>query len=824
MSKRRTSRNILDRPKIDYLILIIGYLLLASNQLFNASPLQASGTIAISNGSAIPQETNYTLSTLSIPSVTSAILLNESIYERYLSFDVPVENIDRIQCNFTLQSLSENTTVGISFDLGRYETHLTIISGILPATYSFEPNMSEVRFSSDWIASCYIQISANAEMKSQIILMWAEFDTPMSPVVLNWQATDGQGLFENQYTRSIRYFGPELKIERLSDSSIAYFHAAFQNRSVYLEPQNYAFAASWHGYYSWINIDISVLENITSICSIRMKAVRVYLSINPDVPLTHLIISSYSLWDRDTYDLYLQSTEIPEFLYIPPYSSFIIEIASVSLLSRDFYYSDDIIVQGTFLSNSTNNLHIDVTLPFITILGLQITPQDFIQISLAIFLFLLILSRIFLYLHNKKPRISWKDPHLIPIFLIGITAFLPWFTTVRSNLAYFDSPIHVISLGIFPLVASWTESSGTFLSIPSIGLPWAIAALLLFWIPLLYANLATTPPNNLSHSYSGALVLFSPLLFISMVQFGLAELFSFPLEPLNYLQSYFLLIPSVYLICIIVLRISGHYKNGSGNDRLSIDAKTPSQISVEEEAQSQTKLTPVSIEKEARKTLDLVLIILQFLILIIPTTIGFIFQRSGSGYTFDNLYVSNLTDGVAKIFDAQFGLSAGMIWIFITICYYLFSLFFPLDLKMKSRPGLSFIFFFLWASLPIFVLAALNTIHFYYYYIFGIEWTVICLPYCLLSLITIQKIGDYIRGRIKHYSMMMWIIIPAIAIIPGGLLLYWITALKIAATSYWVTSWIPLPIFTIFLILIIWPLKKWIRGINSRQEVKSEIE
>jgi hypothetical protein len=333
MSKRRTSRNILDRPKIDYLILIIGYLLLASNQLFNASPLQASGTIAISNGSAIPQETNYTLSTLSIPSVTSAILLNESIYERYLSFDVPVENIDRIQCNFTLQSLSENTTVGISFDLGRYETHLTIISGILPATYSFEPNMSEVRFSSDWIASCYIQISANAEMKSQIILMWAEFDTPMSPVVLNWQATDGQGLFENQYTRSIRYFGPELKIERLSDSSIAYFHAAFQNRSVYLEPQNYAFAASWHGYYSWINIDISVLENITSICSIRMKAVRVYLSINPDVPLTHLIISSYSLWDRDTYDLYLQSTEIPEFLYIPPYSSFIIEIASVSLLS-----------------------------------------------------------------------------------------------------------------------------------------------------------------------------------------------------------------------------------------------------------------------------------------------------------------------------------------------------------------------------------------------------------------------------------------------------------------------------------------------------------
>ena len=74
------------------IILFIAFLLIANNQLFQTTPLRASGIMEVTEGSAIPQDSNYTLTSIGSPVITSAIILNETIEEEHgLSVDIAVE-------------------------------------------------------------------------------------------------------------------------------------------------------------------------------------------------------------------------------------------------------------------------------------------------------------------------------------------------------------------------------------------------------------------------------------------------------------------------------------------------------------------------------------------------------------------------------------------------------------------------------------------------------------------------------------------------------------------------------------------------------------
>ncbi|MHA1862753.1 MAG: hypothetical protein ACTSWA_03210 [Candidatus Thorarchaeota archaeon] len=812
------------RRKIDYAIIILTFLLVVSNQVFETTPLRASGTIEITNGSAIPQETNCTITTVSAPSVTSAVILNESVEDRGLYFDVPIESVSRIVYNITLQSNLENTSVRIDIRLARFETYIDVIIGILPTSYSFEPDMDLVHFSpNQWIVGSSVRITANIEMILQNVVIWAEFDVPVSPVVIDWQTTDGNGLFENEYTKWMGKYEPQLIIENLNDGLLDYLRPFFQNRTLYLVPQNYTFTPSWDDYFG-MPFNITVSENMASICLIHMKAVRVYLSINQDLPVIRLRISRYHYSGYDTYFLCFEGTEVPEFLYIPPISEFTIEIAALSPLSSISAYSDGVIVQATTPINITNHLHVAVTMPYATILGLLITPQDFIQISLAMILFTFIIIRLFLYLHAKKPRTSWKDARLIPILLIGITAFLPWFTSLRDNLYYFDSTIHVLSLGGFPLIASWTENSGIFLTIPENGLTWAFTSLLLFWIPLLLANYFTTPPSDIFDNYLATIPLFSPLLFMANVQWWLSEISSIPFVILSYIQNFIIFVPLIYLICIILLNVTGQYKHGFDYDQLTFDTNLASQPLEKIEQAEETKSESVPIEKDVQKTLNIVLVILQYLLLMIPTSLGFFLRRSMSEYVLDQIYFANPIYGFGSLFDALFG-SPGLViyWIIgVPLCFF-YTAGYLSTLDMKSRRGLGWLFLVLWISLPLLIHNTVFTFTPYFYYR-SVEWILVTIPYYFLSLISVLKISEYVREEIDFRSLLVWVLLPIVPIIPGGLLLNWISALEITALKTYVTVWVPLPIFTILLLIVVLSLRRWIHRRRLNRVVDSELD
>ncbi|MGY5882019.1 MAG: hypothetical protein RTV31_17375, partial [Candidatus Thorarchaeota archaeon] len=146
------------RSKIDYIIVILAFVLLASNQVFEKTPLGASGHIEITDGAAIPQESNYTISTEIAPSVTSAILLNYTrVDSKALYFDVSLDSLSRIVFDVTLQSTENNTDVSIFLRLGHYDTTLDVNVGILPRTFTIEPDMGIVLVGDEfWIRTCQV--------------------------------------------------------------------------------------------------------------------------------------------------------------------------------------------------------------------------------------------------------------------------------------------------------------------------------------------------------------------------------------------------------------------------------------------------------------------------------------------------------------------------------------------------------------------------------------------------------------------------------------------------------------------------------------------
>ncbi|TFG28775.1 hypothetical protein EU527_16830 [Candidatus Thorarchaeota archaeon] len=147
-------------------------------------------------------------------------------------------------------------------------------------------------------------------------------------------------------------------------------------------------------------------------------------------------------------------------------------------------------------------------------------------------------------------------------------------------------------------------------------------------------------------------------------------------------------------------------------------------------------------------------------------------------YGSNEMFIVNPIIGLGRLIEVVFGLVTGsVLWILLVPGYYFFTFSYLHEIAMKSRKILSSILFTLWAILPLLVLNALYNIFFYYH---GIEWILIRLPYYLASFVTILKISEYIRGEIRLYSPALWIVMSIVIVVPGALLLQWITALEMA--------------------------------------------
>ncbi len=551
----------LEKSKFDLALLIIVFLLIFSSQILTTQLLRGYGTIIVTDGAAIPQESNYTISTEFSTSVTTAVVFNYTL-DKYsgVSFNVITDNVSRFCFNITLQSTQNNTDVNVLVGLGYRET-FDIMVGTTPTIVSLELNMTAVHSNpGNWIQPCRVLFTTDVPLEFKNVLLWAEFDTPVSPVILNWQSTDGNPLFANPYTSQLGTFRPELGIKRQNDSFYDSFDAFFQNRTLYLRPQNYSMRATWGGDISSIpEFYLSITENSSTICTLRMKAVRLSFSIDQKIPLIHLQIMTRDFPSYYIYNLYFQDSEKPEFLFIPPiYDGISIWFDSMDPLSSNLRWYADCGALKSIPANGTYHQNIKIQMPYWYFFGFIVTQLDFIHLSVAMILFSLVIIRTYIYLSQKKPRGSWRNPHFIPAIILGLTTFMPWFYSIRETVNVFDTTIHVAAFGTFPLVTSWTDSGIVFLDIPPSGIYWAILSLFMFWFPLICFIYGATPTRD--YEKEASILLFLPYLYLIALEIGLGKLYTFAFDQNSVIPVLSLLIPSLTVSYLILKELMDYVK------------------------------------------------------------------------------------------------------------------------------------------------------------------------------------------------------------------------------------------------------------------------
>ena len=825
-------RFIRGRHKTDYLILAVAVLLFASNVLLEYSPLKPTGTLEVTTGPAIPQDENYTLTSTYSDPVSSAVLLDEPFDYSSLFCHIPVEDVNLLRINLTLQSDSDDTQINIHFLLGNYDSSTDIIVGTNIVNYEIEvDNTILSSCSEDWATYCGVYLYPYSALNLSHGIVWAEFSSPMSQLEFSFQSTDGDNILANNFTNSLRDFDPVLGVKPENNDRMVYFRAKYPNQTIYLRPQNYTFNPTWGAYTSfggWYR-NVTVGLNSSSIFTAYMKAIRVNLSVPSGLPMIRLELTRFSSYMEGIYELYLESSDFPSFVYVPPIPGFDFVFAVLSPFSSSHWFSGDIIIHEDIYMDGNNHLNLLITLPYLDIPGVLVTPQTLIQICLAILLTILIILRGFLFFQQKQPRKTWRDVRLIPVILIAMSSFLPWFYALRDPFWSFDAPMHFASFGVFPLVLGWTEGSSVFIVLASSGVSWIIFSLLVFWLPLMIANYLTTPGCKTENNIFASLLLFLPLYLLFSIQLIINDTFRyqefFMYESVFY---YLLLIPALFLCFNLIYTLAIWIKTRFRDQKPLMVEKQhqfhekETQIDIQPSSKAaftkKTQFTPT--HREVQETMNVIIMILLYLLFIIPNSIGFRYGWMSNSYALRGTSFGNFLNGFGYFFrpERPHYPPNGILIIFVAF-YYLLSLGLLDRFLSESRVVLSAIFLGLWVFTPLLTFPSV-----YYSITYrAVEYATVSLPYCTLNVLTILKLNDYVKGEISPSRFLLWLVIPIVAIIPGSILLNLFSSIDLAATNPTI-AWFPIPIMTIVLFLLAGTLRNLYQNKLDGLEVDLEMD
>ena len=568
MCVRRLTHLLFSRSRLEYLIVCTAYLLLVSNVFFAANSLtEPTGTIEIDYGSEIPQEINQTVikNTLASP-VLEGIILNVTPFNGQYYFKCPLDNISRIQYNLTLRSTDSPSEVAYDVVInGHTRESIEVEVGLDWVTLSLEPAPEDIGREDYWVSGSSLYVRSDSNLEYGSLIVWAEFSAPRCPVSIDIRSTCGVSLFSNKY---MQYMGssslPQLTLHKEGIPSSNRLQPRQQNQTYFLYPGNYTGEIAW-GYSDYtsnfiehLNLSLIVSANESAQWIIHLQVVQLELEIYPDLPLVNIMIDPSDYWYGNAYQLVLDSDELQITLYLPPYqhSAFEIQISSIDLLSSRIAASHpirSISINSRIPMNGTRNIILKVYTPYISILGVAMLPQDIYLVTLSLFLFALILTRLALHYKSKKLQFHWNNPRLIPIYILIVTSLLPWFSATNIDEAprYHDTvQLNSVVFGAFPLVGIWTKSNVVTLALTSNGFIWALGSLIMIWIPLIYAINRIQGPYYLDNDGHSVLLPFLPFIFSLFLCNSIGDEVSGLVTISPFVQGILLIAPILWLIAI----------------------------------------------------------------------------------------------------------------------------------------------------------------------------------------------------------------------------------------------------------------------------------
>ncbi|MGY5875207.1 MAG: hypothetical protein RTU30_05635 [Candidatus Thorarchaeota archaeon] len=493
-------RNLLSRSRLGMLlnITLIVFLILFfySGNTLLAEGERVSTESNIIAGDAVGGTTGQVVEVNSFTTTNEVTILDETVALQEMEyFALPLYDYNDITITSTIEStVTENITLHV--DLEYFEFNYQInVKGAVENVSSYSPSLAMERaHTNDWICDSSIWFTSSEDDEAVIrtiqFVLTATSNETLCPVTIDIQSTEEYSLFENPLTTEMAYPVVLNLTQTTGSHSFGYVIPRQADMIVYLVPGSYSGEAYWARTNmrntSWseiIPVSFTIAEDEQASVSVKLTTIRLAMDVSPRLPRLYVKVGFDELI---LYDIGPISAALPHDIYIPG--------ANRNLTVQvDTQQIDDPEEEVRILVDGTEDLVFEKEYDYLTVFGITLTLLELQVLIFGVALLIIFMIRIALMMHVTYLKRTWIDPRIIPLALLIISYFLPWFmtTTTRYGLEQYDALWAPLSLTL-----TWTEGSLMQPIAMSFQLQTLVFTFLAIWAPLAIAIVHIGSPRS----------------------------------------------------------------------------------------------------------------------------------------------------------------------------------------------------------------------------------------------------------------------------------------------------------------------------------------
>ncbi len=483
-------------------------------------------------------------------------------YKIDTALSVPLDDYDDLDFYASLSLLSGEASVGLFVRYtDYYGRNLDYLDQIQEANLTTENNSVKLSFAAPlstlnsevyhWVVHAFVQVVVTTTSSAKLLLhnvsAKATSLQDLFPMRIDVQSTNGSSLFANPYFKWLRD-PPRINLTRHGvQDEWAIIHPMRSNDTLYVTPSNFSGYGGWRSTIrhpdQCVPVSLSLSYGDDVHWGIQLFSTRLFLSINPQLPALELDVEDN---DYDPYRRFPFDSRVADFVYLPlddEDKTYWITVSTDPI----FLFSFRRISGNVFwipLIDSSHDYFLDVDLPITSFGNLALASSDIVVLIACTLLLVLLVVRIIIHFRKLGPLIVLKDPRLVPVILLFVSAVLPWAVYTQSRMSWSGPVITAHFARINPL-ATYLEfyNDSLILIHPAtavvghnLNAVWlVVGAAFLFWLPLLYCSTSIGISEDKRYDSHFAVMLMLPIvLALSSLLPGLT-ISSLTLGPGSYL-------------------------------------------------------------------------------------------------------------------------------------------------------------------------------------------------------------------------------------------------------------------------------------------------
>jgi len=452
--------------------------------------------------------------------------------------NVPLDDYDSLDFCATISLLSGEASVGLFVRyIDYYGLNLFHLDQFQEANLTAENDSVKLSFTAPlstlnsevhhWLVHAFVQVRITSVSTARLLLhnvsVKATSSQDLFRLRIDVQSTNGSSLFVNPYFKWLRD-PPRINLTRHGVyDEWAIIHPSRSNETLYLASGNFSGYAGWRSTIRHPNQCVSVNLTLSygddTHWGIRLFSTRLYLSISPHLPAIELSVED---GDYEPYYLFPFDSAVSNFVYLPLDDDQKTYWITASPNPR-FLFGYRRISQNAFwipLMDFSHDYYLDVEIPVTSLGSIALAPSDIFILINCILLLVLIVVRIVFHFRNLGASIVLKDPRLVPVIILFVSAVLPWVVYTQSVMSW-SGPAFTVNFARINPLTTYLEFQNDSLIIIHLGMAAVgynldavylfVGAVFLFWLPLLYCSTSVGISEDKRYDSHFAVMLILPI-------------------------------------------------------------------------------------------------------------------------------------------------------------------------------------------------------------------------------------------------------------------------------------------------------------------------